>query len=44
MKEETTKLKESSTAQPSQIKIQENLTNTLTKKFVDVMKVRTPRH
>lgn len=38
MKDDTTKLRSDSRANPSQLRIRDNLTNTLTRKFVDVMK------
>lgn len=38
MKDETTKLRQDSRCTPSQLRIRDNLTNTLTRKFVDVMK------
>ncbi|GAB5029977.1 epimorphin family [Nannochloropsis oceanica] len=38
MKDETTKLRQDTRCNPSQLRIRDNLTNTLTRKFVDVMK------
>jgi len=38
MKDETIKLRQDSRCNPSQLRIRDNLTNTLTRKFVDVMK------
>lgn len=39
MKEESSKLKGDSRVNQSQVRIRDNLSNTLTRKFVDVMKV-----
>ena len=38
MKDDTTKLRSDSRANPSQLRIRDNLTNTLTRKFVETMK------
>ena len=38
MKDDTTKLRQDSRVNPSQLRIRDNLTNTLTRKFVETMK------
>lgn len=40
MKEDSNKLRQDSRVNQSQVRIRENLSNTLTRKFVDVMKVK----